>query len=136
MRHLESTEKFKEYPTDEDYDARYWRNFIKRQKAHRADLERLAREAVETNNLAWLQNQMVILGIHQAQLKQWLFSKLFPPGYQVDWGEKTPAWLRREIMNAEGSEIPKWQRREALYIINMYHDVLVEMELVLKQRRR
>lgn len=132
--------KLKEYPTDEDYfsDPRYWRNFLNRQKRHRRELERVIWQAIRKKDWSWLSNQIASLGFVQAQLKNWLLRECFgDAAYDIadrfDWGGKCPPRLRELIMNAE-CRIPRWQRQEALFIIDMYHEILQEASFFLEGR--
>ena len=99
-----------EYVTDEEYKPEYWKEFTEKQRIFKKKIMSLANEAGNTTNLVWLKNQIVFIGVEQAQLKQWLMKHI--------------------------TEVPKWQRREMLYVIDMYHDLLVEIDKIHKKRER
>lgn len=130
----------KEYPTDEEYfgDPRYWQDFLNRQRRHRQELERKIRQAIKEKDWNCLRNQMAILGARQAHLKQWLLVGCFgKDAYAIaerfDWKERCPPLLRELIMTAE-SHIPKWQRQEALFIIDeVYHEILQEASFFMER---
>jgi len=130
----------KEYPTDEEYfgDPRYWADFLSRQRRHRQELERKIWQAIKEHDWNGLHNQLASLGITQAQLKNWLLRECFgDSAYDIaerfDWGGKCPPRLRELIMNAE-CRIPKWQRQEALYIIDeVYHAILQEASFFMER---
>ena len=131
----------KEYPTDEEYesDPRYWQDFLRRQKEHRKKLEQLIRQAFEEKNWAWLQNQIILIGVKQTQLKNWLLKHTLgeEEAYNLlnedEWSEKTPPKIRKKIMEAS-SEVPRWQRREILYVIDMYHEIMEMANWLLPRR--
>jgi len=133
-------DELKEYPTDQDYfgDPRYWEDFINRQRRHRQELERKIWQAIKEHDWNGLHNQLASLGITQAQLKDWLLRECFgDAAYDIakrfDWGGKCPPRLRELIMNAE-CRIPKWQRQEALYIIDeVYHAILQEASFFMER---
>ena len=128
--------KFKDFPTDEDYDEDYWEDFLKKQLKFKNEIMSRANEAGDTSELLWLQNQMMIIGKKQYDLKSWIMKTVFNKlDMSIDWGDKTPDHLRQQIMATECA-MPNWQKREALYIIDMYHDMLVEMDDLYKRRER
>ena len=130
----------KEYPTDEEYfgDPRYWQDFLNRQRRHRQELERKIWQTIKEKDWNGLHNQLASLGITQAQLKDWLLRECFgDAAYDIaerfDWGGKCPPRLRELIMNAECC-IPRWQRQEALFIIDeVYHEILQEASFFMER---
>ena len=132
-------ERLKDFPTDKEYfaDPRYWQDFLNRQRRHRQELEQLFWRAIVKKDWNGLRNQMAILGVRQTHLKQWLLVGCFgKDAYDIaerfDWKEKCPPLLRELIMTAE-SHIPKWQRLEALFIIDMYHAILQEASFFMER---
>ena len=126
--------ELKDYPTDEDYDEEYWSEFIKSQTAHRNELMKFSNIAGDNNELKWLSGQMFIIGIKQASMKSWLLKNVDMDPDLNDWPGEIPAQLREKIMAFQDLSMPKWQRKEAIYIIDMYYEMLVEMDEMHKKR--
>ena len=128
--------ELKDFPTDEDYDGNpeYYEAFLRTQEAHRKDLMAFKDEAGDKNELRWLRDQMLLVGFEQSKNKTRLVKHVLDNVLpEPAWDGKTTAQLRNMIMEAD-SIIPRWQRNEMIYVIDMYHGVLVEMDALHKKR--
>jgi hypothetical protein len=100
-----SETKFKEYPTDEDYNKDYWEDFLKRKKGFKAELKGLVDQAAAEKNAVWLRNQQTLLVASSLSLMNWAESNR--------------------------DKIPKWQIRETKEIIKMRDWVIKYADRVL-----
>lgn len=101
--------ELKENPTQEEYDSNpeYFRDFERRLENSRQELLGMVYEAAGRNDLAYLTDQIVIIGGMQAQLK-----------YACLTGE-----------------YPLWQKIEMFDRAVMDHDVMLEIDRILVGKR-
>lgn len=103
----------KEKPTQKEYDRNpeYFMDFERRLEEERRQIMKIVNEAGDNNDIPKLESQILSIGMIQAKLKEALL---------IRWG----------------SEYPLWQKIEALDMIIMYHDVIVETHKIIEKRKR
>ena len=102
--------KLKEFPTQEEYDSNpeYFMDFERRLEEERKRIMKIVNKAGDNNDLLTLENQLLVIGTLQAQMKIPMLT----------------------------GEYLLWQKIEMLDRIIMYHDVIVEIDKIYKKRKR
>ena len=127
----------KDFPTDEDYSGNpeYFKDFVKYQKEFRAGVMKIIHDAGDHSQLNVLESQIVFIGNLQLLLKKNLLENIFGEVPIFKWDGKLLAHDKKKIMEHDGY-MPKWQRNEMIYVIDMYHELLKEIDEIYDKRRK
>ena len=129
--------KLKDFPTDDDYnsDPRYYLDFIRKQEIHRENIMMSMCKAGDKGDLETLRTQILFIGMLQTKIKTQLLKNIFGDKIpRFNWSGKLQPKYRQMIMETK-SKIPKWQRKEMLYVINENHKILKEIDKIYIKRR-
>ena len=93
------------------------------------------RKAGDKGDLETLQTQILFIGMLQTKIKTQLLTNIFGDKIpRFSWSGRLAPKHRQMIMETK-SKIPKWQRKEMLYVIDKNHEILKEIDKIYCKRR-